>query len=213
MTRIGWTTNGLVCAVLVLGAAVAGGLATAPVTTDPDPIMVRQGVPVGVERTPNGAIAAADNYVAAEDRALTSAAGMRAVVETDWVPSARRVELAQPYPAAAIAGKPLSFPGLRLAADVAADRLESYSSNTAQIGVWDEITVWSSTVAPTQHWELDTINLVWGAGQWQVASRLTAPDAQTPVPSWTSGGPADRTSAAFDSQLAGMATPYYGVAP
>jgi hypothetical protein len=130
-------------------------------------------------------------------------------VDTEWAPGDRAVELAQPFQAAALAGKPAAFADLKLAASVAAHKLESYTPQTAQIGVWHEITIWSPTVVPTQRWTLDTVTLVWDSGRWLVASRSSAPDSQTPVPSWTSGGRQERTSQAFDARLAGMSAPYY----
>jgi hypothetical protein len=203
----------LAVAALVVGAAGAAGLATPPAMPHPDPIVLHRAVPVGVQDTPAGAIAAADNYLAAEDRALLSRSLLRTLVDLDWSPSARAAEFARPLPAAALAGKPETFPGLELTAAIAADRLDAYTAGTAQVGVWHEITLWSPTIAPAQRWELDAVSLVWRSGQWQVATRVAAPDAQTPVPSWTGGDQQDRTSAAFDARLAGMSTPYYGGTP
>jgi hypothetical protein len=189
--------------------AFALGYGSTPKAVRPNPTQLEHGMPVGVLDTRAGALAAADNYVASEDEATLSAAAIRRVVDTVWAPEDRAVELVQPFPAAALAGKPHTFARLKLTAAVAADKLESYAPQTARIGVWHEITIWSPTIVPTQRWILDTITLVWGSGRWLVASRSSAPDSETPVPSWTSGGPADRTSQAFDARLAGMSAPYY----
>lgn len=199
--------------ILLIGGSAVAGAITAPSTLNSDPVVLRQDVPVGVEHSASGAVAAADNYVAAEDRALLRPAHLRRVIETDWEPRAQAAELARPLPAAALAGKPADLVGLRLTAAVAAQRLTAYSTHTARVRVWDEITAWSPTLAPTQDWHLDTVALAWRSGRWLVASRASAPDAQTPVPSWTSGEAADRTSSAFDSRLAGMSEPYYGATP
>lgn len=199
-----------VVALVLTAVAFAAGYRTVPATADRSPMRLENGVPVGVLDTPAGALAAADNYVSAEDDALLSGASIRRVVDTLWVPRERAIELAQPFPAAALAGRTDKFSGLKLMAAVAAHKLESYSANTVQVGVWHEITVWSSTLAPAQRWSLDTLTLVWDAGRWLVASRSSPPDSQTPVPAWTSGGPTDRTGEAFDSRLVGMSGPYYG---
>jgi hypothetical protein len=199
--------------VLTLGA-LALGYQTAPRIARPDPIRLVDGVPVGVADTPVGAVAAAENYLASEDDALLSRDEIRRVVDTVWAPDERVVELAQPFPAAALAGKPATFPRLELAAAVAGTKLESYAPQSAQVLVWHEITLWSASVVPTQRWSLDTVTLVWDGGRWLVASRTAAPDSETPVPAWTSGTPEDSTSQAFDSGLAGMSAPYYrGVTP
>ena len=199
-----------VMALLLTAVAFAAGCRSVPETAHRDPIRLENGVPVGVLDTPAGALAAADNYVSAEDDALLSGAAIRRVVDTLWVPRERAIELAQPFPAAAVAGRSAKFSGLKLMAAVAGHKLESYSANTAQAAVWHEITVWSSTLAPAQRWSLDTLTLVWDAGRWLVASRLSSPDSKTPVPAWTSGGPTDRTGQAFNSRLVDMSGPYYG---
>jgi hypothetical protein len=205
----------VVAALLVVTAgALALGYRTAPRSSRPNPIRLVDGVPVGVIDTPVGAIAAAENYLASEDDALLSSNEIRRVVDTVWAPAERGVELAQPFPAAALAGRAATFPGLRLAAAVAGAKLESYAPQSAQVLVWHEITVWSASVAPTQRWSLDTVTLVWDGDRWLVASRAVAPDSETPVPAWTSGTRQDGTSEAFDTRLAGMSAPYYGgVAP
>jgi hypothetical protein len=195
---------------VVTAGALVLGYRTAPKISRPNPIRLVDGVPVGVIDTPVGAIAAAENYLASEDDALLSSDEIRRVVDTVWAPAERGVELAQPFPAAALAGKAATFPGLRLAAAVAGAKLESYAPQSAQVLVWHEITVWSASVAPTQRWSLDTVTLVWDAGRWLVASRAAAPDSETPVPAWTSGTRQDGTSEAFDTRLAGMSAPYYG---
>lgn len=196
---------------------MAGGLAlgyeSVPTAVRANPIELVHGVPVGTLDTRGGAVAAADNYVASEDQALLSPERIRRVVDTVWAPAERAVELAQPFPAAAVAGKPATFAGLRLTAAVAADKLGAYTARSAQVGVWHEFTIWSPTVAPTQRWSLDTVTLEWDSGRWLVASRSVAPDSATPVPAWTSGGALDRTSQAFDARLAGMSAPYYRGSP
>jgi hypothetical protein len=205
----------LVAGISLLLIAVAGlaGRSTAPRTEHPDPIRLDHGIPVGVRDTPGGALAAADNYLASEDSALFSADQLRTVVDTDWLPQERSVELTQALPSAALQSTPAGLGDARLTAAVAADKLEAFTRVSAQVGVWHEITVWSSAPVispPAQHWMLDTVTLVWDGSRWLVASRSTAPDSRTPVPAWTSGGPGDRTIEAFDTRLVGMSAPYYG---
>ena len=196
-------------ALAVTAGALALGYKTVPATNRPNAIRLEHGVPVGILDTAAGAVAAADNYVAAEDDALLSSNQIRGVVNTEWAPRERPVELAQPFLAAALAGTPATLDGLKLTAAIAADELEAYSPQTAQVSVWSEITVWSSAVAPTQRWTLDTVTLAWESGRWLVTSRLAAPDSATPVPAWTSGHIQDRVSATFDARLADMSAPYY----
>jgi hypothetical protein len=205
----------LVAAVLVVAAGMLMlGYRTGVRVGRPNPIRLEDGVPVGIVDTPAGATAAAENYLVSEDDALLSRDQIRRVVDTVWAPAERDVELAQPFPAAALAGKPATFAGLELTAAVAGAKLGSYTPQSAQVIVWHEITLWSATVVPTQRWSLDTVMLVWGGGRWLVASRTAVPDSETPVPAWTSGTSQDSTSEAFDTRLAGMSAPYYrGVTP
>jgi hypothetical protein len=172
----------------------AAGYDSAPRTARPNPIRLEHGIPIGVLDTPAGAVAAADNYVVSEDDALLSPVWTRGVVRAVWAPGAQAAELAQPFPAAALMAKPATFPGLRLTAAVAASKLGSYTTQAAQIDVWHEVTVWGPNLVPTQRWALDTINLAWASSRWLITSRSSTPDAQTPVPAWTSGRAEDRTS-------------------
>lgn len=204
---------GLAALAAILGGAFVAGYSSELSTANPNPIRLEHGVPVGVLDTPAGAVSAADNYLAAEDDALLTPGVLRQLVDTDWTSAGRGVELAHPLPNAALRTTPQELGDTHLAAAVAASRLESFSGQNARVGVWHEVTTWSSSVPPTQHWLLDRVTLVWENGRWLIASRASAPDATTPVPAWTNGGPADRTSEAFDSVLAGMRVPYYGALP
>jgi hypothetical protein len=196
-------------ALLLAGGFAAGHQPSSRSVSRPPIIRLEHGVPVAVRNSPAGAIAAADNYLAAEDQALTAAGALRQVVGADWAPADRATELSRPFPAATLAGRPQTFAGLKLTAAVAATKLVSYAGGDAEVGVWHEVTVWSSAVEPTQRWMLDTVGLRWSSGQWVIASRSSAPDAHTPVPAWTNGTTADRTTGAFESRLAGMSVPYY----
>jgi len=204
-------------ALAALAAMLAGSFVTGYVTVSgtahPNPIRLEDGVPVGVLDSPGGAVSAAENYLAAEDGALLSPDQLRAVVKADWAPRAQPVELAQPFPVASLRSTPQQLGDGRLTGAVAATKLLSFDGRSAQVAVWHELTTWSSSVLPTQHWLLDSVTLAWQDGRWLVTSRSSAPDGSTPVPAWTSGGPADRTSEAFDSRLAGMTAPYYGALP
>src|SRR3974390_1826188 len=124
-----------------VGTRASGGLSRSSPRAMRTPVVVAGGALVG-----------ADNYVASEDDSLLSPDQLRGVVDTEWASQERAVELAQPFPAAALAGKPATLDGLKLTAAVAADKLEAYSPQAAQVSVWSEITIWSSTVAPTQRW-------------------------------------------------------------
>ena len=144
---------GIVVALVLIAAA---GYATTGKTRDPNPLRLHAGVPVGVLDSPTGAISAADDYLAAEDGALLDPSLLRLVVRTDWTPGDRASELALTVPSAALRTTPGSLAGVRLTAAIAGDRLEAYAPAVARVQVWDEVTLWSSSLPPAQHWSLDT---------------------------------------------------------
>jgi hypothetical protein len=201
---------GAVAALVAVGAAGYGSAGSTPAS---NPLRLVSGIPVGVLDSPAGAVSAADNYLAAEDGALLDPALLRRVIATDWTVADRQSEASLTVPSAALRTTPGSLGDLHLTAAVAGDRLESYSPRAARVGVWHEVTFWSSSVAPAQHWSLDSVALVWRSGRWQVASRVVAPVAQTPVPGWVNAAPGERSSAALSAALSGMSAPYYGVLP
>lgn len=195
-------------AVLALVAIGVVGYTSSPATRDPNPLRLVDGVPVGVLDSPDGAVSAADNYLAAEDGALLDPSQLRLVLRTDWTAAARSRELSLTVPSAALRTTSGSLGGVRLTAAVAGDKLESYTPRSAQVEVWREVTIWSQSLAPAQHWSLDTVQLVWSGDRWQIAARSVAPVAQTPVPAWLNGGSGSYTRARFDAALAGMSAPY-----
>lgn len=208
--------TGAFAVLMLLTAAFLSGYQSTKPRSSTALIALAHGIPVGVVDTPAGALAATDNYVASEDNALLSPFLLRQVVDTDWSPPERSVELSGRLASAALASTPAGLGNARLTAAVAGHRLDAFSARSARVSVWHEVTVWSSAPPvmspPAQHWSLDTVGLVWDNDRWLVASHTVAPPSATPVPAWTSGAPSDRTNQAFTGRLAGMSAPYYGSA-
>src|SRR5437763_10525414 len=80
---------------LAVAAFVVGTAAPAP---RPDPIQTRQGVPVGVERTPAGAVTAADAYLASEQASVErDPVRFAALVVEDYAGPVRASALAEAH--------------------------------------------------------------------------------------------------------------------
>src|SRR5437763_898031 len=81
---------------MLLFAIAAFVVGTAARSPQPDPIQTRQGVPVGVERTPAGAVAAADDYLAIEQASVErDPVRFAALVAEDYSATLRASSLAE----------------------------------------------------------------------------------------------------------------------
>lgn len=193
----GWA--GLFAGTFTLARANAGAVGPA------DPVIVRDGVPVGVADTRAGAVAAAAEYASFVQR--TSVLDVRRftrLVALDYQPAARERVLA--LVGEARAGDP-PLQGIHLLSAVAAARLDRYTTGAAAVSLWLEATYWSTAIVPTQTWALEQLSLRWAHGQWVIVAQTLA---QPPVPAWATVHAANDTAAAFDRSLAGMAGASYG---
>jgi hypothetical protein len=192
-------------AAMLFAASFIAGVISAPQSADPDPVRLEHGLPVGVVRSPEGALAAAANDVAIEHRtSATDPVAFEQLIRVAWVRGAGARELGLERRARALAPAPV---GLRLLSGVAAGRIEHYAHGSAVVALWCVSTYWSAAIAPTQKWSLDTLTLRWTAGRWRVSAH-TATGA--PVPQWAAAAAGNDTAAAFNAGLAGMTAPTYG---
>jgi hypothetical protein len=195
---------------LAIGAFLIGR--AAPIPT-PDPIQTRAGVPVGVGHSPGGAVAAADNYLAAEQASVErDPQRFQALLSQDYAPAIKQGALAD---AAADRGRDPG--GLRLWASggrsftvVGAHRLDWYRGDSAQVTTWAGQIFWGPGQAPCQAWALGRISLDWQRGRWRVRAMTTLPGPAPAPSSLPQVGPADDTSEAFDAQLGGFSPVSYG---
>jgi hypothetical protein len=196
-------------AFVLLGLELAGqsggrGAATTAIELD-------RGVPVGVEHTSGGALAAADNYLADSAQTLEQdPSAFRELVATVYAPDARAQTLAaaQQLRLGDAAGMSNYGEGGRGLAVVAARRLDHYTPSSATVTSWLAGFVWGPHVSPRQSWNLVDTTLVWSSGRWLVTSSQT--DATpAPVPAIVYVDAHNDGAAAF-SRLAGMTAPFYG---
>jgi hypothetical protein len=167
------------------------------------PLRLVGGVPLGVEDSAAGALAAADNYVAAGVTDSLDRRSLGAFADAVVAPAERQPLLDASERLAQQGGPP---PGTNVISTVVAQRLRGYTSGTARVTTWDLGSYWGAGLEPIQYWALVDLSLRWMGGRWWVVSleeRLPGP-----VPALVASGAS--TSASWGEALAGMRAPYYG---
>ena len=194
----------LLAAAFVVGrSGRRGGLATA--------VRLVGGVAVGVQDTPAGALAAADNYVALASQSVEQdPAVFASLVAQAYVPQVRGRTLgeAQRIRASDTQNMTNYREGGRGIAVIAARRLDSYTPQQATVTSWLGGFVWGPHLPPRQTWNLIDTTMRWQQGRWLV---LTSDTQRTPapVPAIVYVVGANDQATAF-AGLAGMSAPFYG---
>jgi hypothetical protein len=195
---------------LLLGGILGFGQAREP-GASARAIELSSGVPVGVERTPAGALAAADNYLALASQSVEQdPSAFAALLAQAYAPEIRARTLAQARQLRSgdIQNMSNYAQGGRGIAIIAARRLDTYSPEQATVTSWLAGFVWGPRLSPRQTWNLVDTTLRWQAGRWLVvASNVDATPAPVPSIVYVSG--ANNRAAAFQ-RLAGMTGPFYG---
>jgi hypothetical protein len=174
-------------------------------------IELEGGIPIGIEHTPAGALAAADNYLAASSQTLEQdPPAFGGLVARVYAPANREQTLveAQQLRLSDPVGMNNYGEGGRGLALVAARRLDSYTSSSATVTSWLAGFVWGPHLPPRQSWNLVDTTLAWSSGRWLVVSSQTDP-TPAPVPAIVYVEGRNDSAAAF-SRLAGMSAPFYG---
>ena len=175
-------------------------------------VVMVHGIAVGMQDTPAGALAAADNYVAIASQTVEQNPGEFAeLVDTVYTPAARTNTLAQAARARAadVADMRNYAQGGRAVAVIAARRLDRYTPARASMTSWLGGFVWGPGLSPRQSWNLVETTLSWQHGRWLVASMNTE-RTPAPVPSVVFVDGNNDQSGAFDARLVGMTAPFYG---
>jgi hypothetical protein len=200
---------------IALGVVLAFdlGQALAPAPSPSDPMVQAGGIPVGVDHSPAGALAASDNYVAVSyDTVERDPAKESQLISAVYAPAikasairgaaATRAENPAAMQLWARGGQNLSVIGAR--------RLDYYRGDDAQVTTWDADIFWGPGRAPKQAWVLTQTTLRWSGGRWRVTVTATLPMAG-PVPAVTpQADAANDSAAAFRADLAGFSAPSYG---
>lgn len=169
------------------------------------------GVPLGVVHSRDGALAAADAYVAVSAQALEQdPQSFAELVSEAYAPQVRSRVLseAQEIRSGDVQDMANYAQGGHGLAVIAAQRLDDYTPTTADVTCWLEGIVWGPRLAPRQTWSLVDTTLTWRAGRWLVLdSHLDAAPAPVPAVVYVQAG--SDTSAAF-GRLEGMTSPLPG---
>jgi hypothetical protein len=210
----------LAAALLLIGAAWAAGRASAPNTPNSDPandsssaIRTINGVPVGVQQSRTGALAAADNYVArVTETVVQDPRAYVRLVRSVWVPTAQEAALEEGTRARARSADAIEnyAVGGRALALVAARRLDTYDGNRAEVTTWTAGFSWGPRERPGQRWFLTETSLRWDGQRWRVEKM---DEAKRPAPAPARVGYDDQVSLkseTFDRELRGMTAPTYG---
>jgi hypothetical protein len=210
-------------AIVIAGAAWAVGRASAPDTPaasdDQRPsvqgaVRTIDGVPVGVDHSRAGALAAADNYVATvSENVVKDPRLYEALVRRVFAPSEQDYALREGQRARTLAPQAVSdyAEGGSAVALIGARRLDAYDGSRAQVTTWLGGVVWGPSRRPTQRWQLVETDLRWDGQRWLV-ERMRPAERTAPAPAVTK---ADDVSAyersTFERELRGMTAPTYGV--
>ena len=202
--------------IVLLGlAAFLIGRALSPGAAPADPVAEISGIPVGVEHSPEGVLAAADNYVAVSYASVERNPGVDTLlIETVYAPAIRMSAIAG---AAAVraqnpVGMSLWAHGGQNLSVIGARRLDYYEGNDAEVTTWNVDVFWGPGRPPKQAWVLTQTSLLWSGGRWLVTATTTLP-TPGPVPAITpQATAANDSSVAFGNDLAGFHAPTYGAA-
>lgn len=204
--------TGLIVVAIVAFLVGHATTSTTASASSPNPIQTINGIPVGIQDSPAGALAAADNYVTeSSETAPQNLSLYDRFVRTVYVPERQQATLSQVRQQRAddpeiknyqAGGKGVTF--------IAARRLDSYTPASATVTSWIEAVGWGPLQQPKQGWLLVATTLRWGNGRWLVETLDPSP-SPAPTPALAApSSPTNQTAAAFDSSLKAMSTPYYG---
>lgn len=171
------------------------------------------GVPIGVNRTKAGALAAADNYVAVgsetvlQDPPRYASLVREAYLGSYQATAIREAQAARKRMSTLLAQYAAGRRGLAL---VAARRLDEYSNDRARITTWTAGISWGPGRPAGQRWYFTETTLRWVRDRWRV-ERIDEGERSAPTPGVVRySDKAALTRAAFERELAGMSAPAYG---
>jgi hypothetical protein len=191
--------------VAMFAAAFAAGRASAGHRVGAAAIQIRAGLPVGVLHTPPGALAAADNYVAAGMTASLDQTRLQEFADALVQPAARGELLRA---SAQLDRRSAPPPGTRALTTLVGHALRAYTADTARVTTWEVGSYWGPSLAPRQYWALADLVLRWSGGRWWIVSLDER--VPGPVPALIAARSGATTAAAWDVGLDGMSAPYYG---
>jgi len=176
-------------------------------------IRLDDGVPIGIEHSRAGALAAADNYVAVSSETVIQdparyANLVREAFDAPYQGQAiREAQALRRRSTETIANYEV---GGRAMAIVAARRIERYAGQRARVTTWTAGLSWGPGRAPGQRWFFTETRLRWAGDRWRV-ERIDESERPAPTPGVVrySAKIALRTET-FERDLRDMTAPTYG---
>lgn len=210
-----YTTAAAGTLVLLALATFLVGRSLAPAVQPADPVTTIGGIPVAVDHSPAGALAAADNYVAVSYATVErNPRRDEQLIDTVYAQAIRRSAIGG---AAAVrsqnaTGMSLWAHGGQNLSLIGARRLDYYDRDQAEVTTWNVDVLWGPGRPPKQAWVLTQTSLRWAGGRWLVTTTTTLP-TPGPVPAITpQANAANDSQRAFNRDLAGFSAPMYGAA-
>lgn len=213
----------LIAAAALLAAGWAAGRSSAPEQPASDQgdgaqaggaaIRIIDGVPVGVQRSRAGALAAADNYVATvSENVVKDPRRYDAVVQRVFAAQEREYALQEATRARGLAPAAVAdyAAGGSAVGLIGARRLDTYEGTRARVTTWLGGVVWGPSRRSTQRWQLVETDLRWDGQKWLV-ERMRPAERPAPAPAVTRAD--DESSferSTFERELRGMTAPVYG---
>ena len=219
MRRSGSPRPGVLAGILALCGLVLGLLLGSVLTgqhqrsATAGAVRLIDGVPVGVEHSRAGALAATDNYLALASQSIEQDPAVFAqLVAQAYAPQVRGRTLSEAGSVRASDPQNMSNyrKGGRGIAIIAARRLDNYTTQQATVTSWLGGLVWGPHLVPRQTWNLVDTTLRWQDGRWLTEASHTD-TAPAPVPAIVYLNAGNNTPGAF-ARLAGMTAPFYGTA-
>jgi hypothetical protein len=174
-------------------SSAAIGSAAAPAS--PGASRVENGVPVGYQRSQQGAIAAATNYtrflggplILQPENARSAMTTLAAPESKDKLLKELEGNLAGIQNGSQIITNAARGVKVAVASYPLAYHVNNYSSTVAEVSIWSMAVLGEDgQLAPTQAWDTITVDLEWTNGDWKVTSDGTIPG---PAPALTQAGP------------------------
>jgi hypothetical protein len=176
-------------------------------------IRVLDGVPIGIEHSRAGALAAADNYVAVgAETVVQDSARYEQLVRQTYADGYQGTALRDGSEArnAAHQSVDLYAAGGKSVAVTAARRLDSYEQGHAKITTWVAGITWGPGRVPGHTWSLVESRLAWTGDRWRV-QKLDVAKRPAPAPQRLGYRSAEQLkTSTFERELRGMTAPIYG---
>lgn len=180
-TRLVWTAV-FIAAAFFVGLLFRTGpkIVVAPDGESLGPRRIVAGVPVGYDRSQEGAMAAAGNYVVALDGPLLVKEDARSAMVRAIVAAETQAERLRLTAASAESNRRAFGDDWQMWTAPIATNVASYSDSRAIVQVWRAVVVGGTPEYGLETWATEAVELVWQDNDWKYL-RQTTSDGPTPL--------------------------------